>query len=196
MMAGALRGSARRHPDRPQGHLQHRGHPDHGAFASCWKTTSPTRMRPWCGLGGGRHGDAGQARDARIRLRRAVLRPALAAGAQPVESRRISPPDRRPAPARRWRPAWCWAARAPTPAARSAGPRRCAALAGIKPTYGLASRAGVQPLSFTLDHTGPMAWTAEDCALLLQAMAGHDPADPASADRPVPDFVAGARRRA
>ena len=46
------------------------------------------------------------------------------------------------------------------------------------------------PLSFTLDHTGPMAWTVEDCALLLQAMAGHDPADPASADRPVPDFTA------
>ena len=37
---------------------------------------------------------------------------------------------------------------------------------------------------------GPMAWTVEDCALLLQAMAGHDPADPASADRPVPDFTA------
>lgn len=35
-----------------------------------------------------------------------------------------------------------------------------------------------------------MAWTAEDCALLLQAMAGHDPADPASADRPVPDYRA------
>ena len=35
-----------------------------------------------------------------------------------------------------------------------------------------------------------MAWTVEDCAILLQAMAGHDPADPASADRPVPDFPA------
>ena len=40
-----------------------------------------------------------------------------------------------------------------------------------------------------MDHAGPMAWTVEDCALLLQAMAGHDPADPASADRPVPDFT-------
>ena len=56
------------------------------------------------------------------------------------------------------------------------------------------SRAGVLPLSYTLDHTGPMAWTVEDCALLLQAMAGHDPADPASADRPVPDFTAGLRQ--
>jgi aspartyl-tRNA(Asn)/glutamyl-tRNA(Gln) amidotransferase subunit A len=71
------------------------------------------------------------------------------------------------------------------------GPSALCGIAGIKPTYGLCSRTGVLPLSFTLDHTGPMAWTVEDCALLLQAMAGHDPADPASANRPVPDFSAG-----
>jgi aspartyl-tRNA(Asn)/glutamyl-tRNA(Gln) amidotransferase subunit A len=70
------------------------------------------------------------------------------------------------------------------------GPAALCGLAGIKPTYGLCSRAGVLPLSFTMDHTGPLAWTAEDCALLLQAMAGHDSADPASADRPVADFTA------
>ena len=70
------------------------------------------------------------------------------------------------------------------------GPATLSGLSGIKPTYGLCSRAGVQPLSYTLDHTGPMAWTAQDCALLLQAMAGHDPADPASPNRPVPDFSA------
>jgi aspartyl-tRNA(Asn)/glutamyl-tRNA(Gln) amidotransferase subunit A len=70
------------------------------------------------------------------------------------------------------------------------GPAAFCGIAGIKPTYGLCSRRGVLPLSFTLDHTGPMAWTAEDCAMLLQAMAGHDPADPASAKRPVPDFRA------
>jgi aspartyl-tRNA(Asn)/glutamyl-tRNA(Gln) amidotransferase subunit A len=71
------------------------------------------------------------------------------------------------------------------------GPAALCGLAGIKPTYGLASRAGVLPLSFTLDHTGPLAWTAEDCALLLTAMAGHDPADPASADRPATNYAAG-----
>jgi Asp-tRNA(Asn)/Glu-tRNA(Gln) amidotransferase A subunit family amidase len=71
------------------------------------------------------------------------------------------------------------------------GPAALCGLAGIKPTYGLASRVGVQPLAFTLDHTGPLAWTAEDCALLLAAMAGHDPADPASANRPAPDLVTG-----
>ena len=68
------------------------------------------------------------------------------------------------------------------------GPAAFCGVAGIKPTYGLCSRMGILPLSFTLDHAGPLAWTAEDCAMLLQAMAGHDPADPASANRPVPDF--------
>jgi aspartyl-tRNA(Asn)/glutamyl-tRNA(Gln) amidotransferase subunit A len=70
------------------------------------------------------------------------------------------------------------------------GPSALCGLAGIKPTYGLSSRRGVLPLSNTLDHTGPMAWTVQDCALLLQAMAGHDPLDPASADRPVANFTA------
>jgi aspartyl-tRNA(Asn)/glutamyl-tRNA(Gln) amidotransferase subunit A len=71
------------------------------------------------------------------------------------------------------------------------GPAALCGIAGIKPTYGLVSRAGILPLAFTLDHAGPMAWTVEDCAMLLQAMAGHDPADPASANHPVPDFTAG-----
>ncbi len=70
------------------------------------------------------------------------------------------------------------------------GPAALCGIAGIKPTYGLCSRAGILPLSFTLDHAGPLAWTVEDCAILLQAMAGYDAADPASANRPVPDFRA------
>jgi aspartyl-tRNA(Asn)/glutamyl-tRNA(Gln) amidotransferase subunit A len=68
------------------------------------------------------------------------------------------------------------------------GPAAYCGLAGIKPTYGLVSRAGILPLAFSLDHAGPMAWTAEDCAIMLQAMAGHDPADPASANHPIPDY--------
>ena len=63
-------------------------------------------------------------------------------------------------------------------------------LSGIKPTYGLVSRAGILPLSFTLDHAGPMAWTVEDCAILLQAMAGPDRADPASSNLPIPNYRA------
>jgi aspartyl-tRNA(Asn)/glutamyl-tRNA(Gln) amidotransferase subunit A len=69
------------------------------------------------------------------------------------------------------------------------GPAALCGIAGIKPTYGLVSRVGILPLAFTLDHSGPMAWTSEDCAILLQAMAGYDPTDPASVNRPVPDFT-------
>lgn len=61
-------------------------------------------------------------------------------------------------------------------------------IVGIKPTYGRVSRYGVVPLSWSLDHAGPMARSVEDCAVLLQAIAGHDPKDPASADVAAPDF--------
>src|SRR5436309_5174200 len=74
------------------------------------------------------------------------------------------------------------------------GPAAFCGLAGIKPTYGLISRMGILPLAFSLDHAGPLAWTAEDCAIMLQAMAGHDPADPASANRPVRDYRAALQR--
>lgn len=70
------------------------------------------------------------------------------------------------------------------------GPASMCGISGIKPTYGLVSRYGVVPLAWSLDHAGPMARTAEDCALLLQAIAGHDPRDPASANVPVPDYRA------
>ena len=69
------------------------------------------------------------------------------------------------------------------------GPAAFCGVTGIKPTYGRASRAGVMTLSWTLDHTGPLARTVEDCAYLLAGMAGHDPADPASSARPVDDYV-------
>ena len=63
-------------------------------------------------------------------------------------------------------------------------------LVGLKPTYGLVSRYGVFTNSFSYDHAGPMTWSVEDCAIMLQAIAGHDPLDPASATRPVPDYRA------
>src|SRR5262245_56921004 len=63
-------------------------------------------------------------------------------------------------------------------------------LSGIKPTYGLLSRSGILPLSFMLDHGGPMAWTVEDCGILVQAMAGLALADAASADPLIPDYRA------
>jgi aspartyl-tRNA(Asn)/glutamyl-tRNA(Gln) amidotransferase subunit A len=60
---------------------------------------------------------------------------------------------------------------------------------GLKPTYGRVSRFGALPLAFSLDHMGPLARTVRDAAILLNAMAGYDSRDPASARRPVPDFV-------
>ena len=65
---------------------------------------------------------------------------------------------------------------------------------GIKGTYGRVSRHGVVPLSWSLDHPGPMARSVEDCAILLEAMAGHDPKDPASSKAAVPDYRAGLKR--
>jgi len=62
-------------------------------------------------------------------------------------------------------------------------------IAGHKPTYGMVSRRGVLPLSWSLDHAGPMCWTAEDCALMMAVLAAHDPGDPASAAVPPPDFA-------
>lgn len=62
-------------------------------------------------------------------------------------------------------------------------------IVGLKPTYGLVSRRGVFPLAFTLDHVGPMTRTVGDAALLLNAMAGHDPQDPGSADLPAEDYT-------
>ena len=60
-------------------------------------------------------------------------------------------------------------------------PASCCGIVGLKPTYGLVSRRGVFPLSFTLDHVGPMTRTVADNALMLEAIAGHDPLDPGSA---------------
>ena len=71
------------------------------------------------------------------------------------------------------------------------GPAANCGTVGIKPTYGRVSRRGVFPLSYTLDHCGPLSWSVEDSALTLQVIAGYDPLDPASADVPVPDFTAG-----
>ena len=63
-------------------------------------------------------------------------------------------------------------------------------LVGLKPTYGRVSCAGMLPQSPSLDHAGPMTWTVRDNALLLQAIAGYDAKDPASAAVTVPDFTA------
>ena len=60
---------------------------------------------------------------------------------------------------------------------------------GLKPTYGRVSRRGVMPLSWSLDHVGPLTSSVRDAGLLLNAIAGHDPADSSSSRHPVVDFV-------
>ena len=71
------------------------------------------------------------------------------------------------------------------------GPASYCGLAGIRPTYGRVSRHGVTPLSWSLDTVGPFARTVEDCALLLEVIAGHDPKDATSSRTPVPDYDEG-----
>jgi aspartyl-tRNA(Asn)/glutamyl-tRNA(Gln) amidotransferase subunit A len=74
-------------------------------------------------------------------------------------------------------------------------PASMCGVSGIKPTYGLVSRRGVIPLSYSLDHVGPLTRTARDNALLLDLMAGHDPLDPGSVPRSAPGGCAGELER-
>ncbi len=68
-------------------------------------------------------------------------------------------------------------------------PAALCGITGLKPTYGRVSRSGVLPLAWSMDHAGPMARTAADCALLLRPMAGYDPADASTSVLPVPDYA-------
>ena len=63
-------------------------------------------------------------------------------------------------------------------------------IVGLKPTYGRCSRWGIVAFASSLDQAGPMTKTVRDAAIMMQAMAGHDPKDSTSADIPVPDFEA------
>ena len=69
-------------------------------------------------------------------------------------------------------------------------PAALCGLTGLKPTYGRVSRLGMVAFASSLDQAGPLAHSAEDCAILLGAMAGVDPRDSTSADVPVPDYTA------
>lgn len=69
-------------------------------------------------------------------------------------------------------------------------PAHFCGVTGLKTTVGRVSRAGAMPLSQSLDTVGPLAQSAEDCALLMGLMAGADPEDPTAANLPVPDYIA------
>ena len=70
-------------------------------------------------------------------------------------------------------------------------PAALCGIVGLKPTYGLVSRAGLTPLSWSMDHPGPMVRTVEDSALVMNVVAGYDPEDPGSARVEAPDYTAG-----
>ncbi len=72
-------------------------------------------------------------------------------------------------------------------------PASISGLVGLKPTYGRVSRYGLAPLSWSLDHSGPMTWIVEDIAHMLQAVAGYDPKDPTSIRAPIPYYRASLR---
>jgi aspartyl-tRNA(Asn)/glutamyl-tRNA(Gln) amidotransferase subunit A len=69
-------------------------------------------------------------------------------------------------------------------------PAAFTATVGMKPTYGRCSRWGIVAFASSLDQAGPIARTVRDCAILMRAMAGHDPKDTTSVDRAVPDYEA------
>jgi len=68
-------------------------------------------------------------------------------------------------------------------------PAACCGVVGLKPTYGRVSRAGAMPLSWSMDHLGPLTRTVADAAMLLEIIAGHDPHDATSSRRGVPYYL-------
>jgi aspartyl-tRNA(Asn)/glutamyl-tRNA(Gln) amidotransferase subunit A len=71
------------------------------------------------------------------------------------------------------------------------GPASFCGISGIKPTFGRVSKEGCVPLGYSLDNVGPLTRTVRDCAIMLEAIAGYDPADPCTVNVPVPSMTAG-----
>ncbi len=124
----------------------------------------------------------GQALDPRVRDRRSVLRPAVAARAQSLEPRSLHAAARRAARAPRPPRASLPAAIGTDTGGSMRNPASMCGVVGMKPTYGLVSRRGVMPLAFSLDHVGPLTRTVRDNALMLDLIAGYDPLDPGSVE--------------
>ena len=181
--AGRYRGPVHGIPFALKDHLRDRGHTDHRAFEgrarnTCRRRTPPPRRRLY---------EAG-----------AVLLGKLAthefAHGGPIVRRcrgrrraipgtpSISPAARRAARAQRVAAGFVPAALGSDTGGSIRVPAAFCGIAGLKPTYGLVSRYGVSPNSFTFDHCGPLAWTVEDCAILLGAIAGYDARDSGSVE--------------
>jgi aspartyl/glutamyl-tRNA(Asn/Gln) amidotransferase C subunit len=181
-------GAADRRAHRPQGHLLHRRRAHQLRLAHARPLRRALRRHRGREAEYRRRGDAGQDQHGRVRdgllQRNQLLWPGpnpwdLADGAGRL-LRRLGRRGRRAARARRHRHRH----RRLDPPAGGAVRHH-----GIKPTYGRVSRYGMIAFASSLDQGGPMARSAEDCALLLGAMAGFDPRDSTSVDRPVPDYT-------
>lgn len=90
----------------------------------------------------------------------------------------------------------CYAAIGTDTAGSIREPAALCGCVGLKPTYGRVSTRGVIPLSWSLDHVGPLTDCVADAAIVLQAIAGYDPLDVESANVPVSDYVSGLRKGA
>ena len=172
------------HPDHPQGQLQHRRHADDrrqrqhegfGAAADAFTVDADAQ---------GRRADPRQGEPAGVRARRHVGEQPRRAGAQSRTTSRARPAARAAAPASRSPRTSRCSAPAATPGQSIRSPASANNLVGIRPTRGLVSRAGVIPNSLTQDEIGPITRTVTDAALLLDVMAGYDPADPDHRVRP------------
>ena len=107
-----------------------------------------------------------------------------------MESRSTSPAVLREAQPPQSPPDWVTARSEPTLAGSVREPAALCGVVGLKPTYGRVSARGVIPLSISLDHVGPIGRTVADVAVIFAAIAGYDPADKASVNVPVEDYVA------
>ena len=179
-----------RHSRSRQGSDVHRRRPHHRRLAGVQRFHAGLRRHRGGPPEAGRGGAAGQAEYDRIRHHRAVA--SVRAAAQPLAPR---PLQRR----LQQRPADSGAATAAFMCAAALGedtggsvrfPAAWCGLAGLRPTWGLVSRYGVMPGVRSMDTVGPLSRTVEDCALMLQAIAGPDPQDRLTRQQPPPDYRA------
>ena len=181
--------SAARRAGRHQGHHRCRGPADDLPLEDPDRQCRRGRRGMRVAVARRRRDRARQALDARIRDRRPELRSAVAAGAQPVEHATITPAARPRARARAIAAGLFPMALGSDTGGSVRNPASACGIVGLKPTYGLVSRRGVFPLSFTLDHVGPLTRTVADNALMLDVIAGHDPLDPGSAAAPAGHYA-------
>ena len=186
--------AAARHPGRDQGPVRDPGRRHDLWLAAVRRLGARLRCRRGRAPEARRRGAGRQDQPARARLRLDQRECPLRAGAQPLAAGSSSRAARAAARRRRSPRAWPMPRWAATPAPRSASRPPAATSSGIKPTFGRVSKFGALPLAWSQDHAGPLTRTVRDAALVLQALAGHDPRDPTSVPRAVPDFSAAIER--